>query len=91
MEQIERRIFLTQQIMLIHRRPDQIIATQQVEGESEETAVEIALRACQCFDHLQLLLVNEVQQFAATTEIDLRGKEGRASHLRGLPLCGKDS
>ena len=89
-QQIKRGVIFTQQIIFDDRRPNQVLAAQHVERQRKEATIQIAMRCAQRFDHRDLIVVDEIQQFATRAEIDLRGKECRAAHLVGTAGCGED-
>ena len=82
-QQVKCGIILTQQIVFHDRRPDQVLAAQHIEREREEPSVHIALRCAERFHHGNLLIIDEMQQFAASAKIDLCGKKCCATNLIG--------
>ena len=85
-KQIERGIVFTQQIVFHDGRPYEVFASKQIEAQRQKSAVDISLRRGKRLDHLDLVIVDEIQQLAATCEIDLRGKESCTFNFRGFAL-----
>ena len=86
MEQVECRIILPQQIVFDDGGPDQVVAAQQIKRQRKEPPVEIPVRRRHRLNHFELAIVDEIEKFAATGEIDLRSEERRRVHLRFFTL-----
>lgn len=63
MQKVERRIVLSQQIIVDDRAPDQILAAQQVEAERKITSIEVAV-GFDALDQLELGIIDEVEKIA---------------------------
>ena len=79
-QQVEGGVVFAQQVIVDHVVPDQVGAAQHVEGRGHVAPIEIAV-GTERLDCGELLVVDEVEQFACLLEVDLRGEEGRALHL----------
>ena len=86
-EQVERERRFSEQIVVHHERPDQIVRTQHVESVRHLGAFEVAALVHALFEGGDLLLVDEHFKLARLLEIHQRGEKGAAGHafvvLRG--------
>src|SRR3546814_19269907 len=80
-EQVKRRIFLVQQVIVDDIAPDQILPAQQVERRRHEAPVEIALALGKRRDKSQLIVIDKDLASAWVLETNMDREQGCRFHL----------
>ncbi len=80
-EQVRRRGGAVEQVMVDHRRPDEIVGAHRREQPLQLQAVDIALPVEMRFQRRQMAFVNERRPVAHVGEIDQRADQRRAVDL----------